>query len=167
MSVVASVNGVNREAPGMYAAVDGVLRAIAEPAPELTDLTADATATAANIEEGYTAYVKGVKLKGTKVIPKVQYEVVSFSYATAVTCTLGRITGIIGAITTIWASAYEKSDMETHGYILDAKIKTRKPNDDTEYNSACSFNGSDLTFGGLRLGGTIIFINDPSAVSLF
>ena len=57
MSTSVTENGVTREV-GMYACVDGVMRLMSLD-------TSDATATAADIASGKTAYVRGEKKTGT------------------------------------------------------------------------------------------------------
>lgn len=57
MSTIVTENGVTREV-GMYACVDGVMRMMSLD-------TSDATATAADIGSGKTAYVRGEKKTGT------------------------------------------------------------------------------------------------------
>lgn len=57
MSTSVTENGVTREV-GMYACVDGVMRMMSID-------TSDATATAADIASGKTAYVRGEKKTGT------------------------------------------------------------------------------------------------------
>lgn len=62
MSTSVTENGVTREV-GMYACVDGVMRMMSLD-------TSDATATAADIASGKTAYVRGEKKTGTGFVQR-------------------------------------------------------------------------------------------------
>ncbi|MBQ8143537.1 MAG: hypothetical protein IJ042_01925 [Butyricicoccus sp.] len=171
MSVVVSADGVTREAPGMYAAVEGVVRAIAEPAPELADLTADATATAANIEAGYTAYVNGVKVAGELEVSNVEYEVIEITKSATVTFSLPRVTKISGTFKIgLKAGIFPgplaiMTDTTIHSYL-----------GSEEDSATIAVSGNTITIPSLQGGannpyalytGTVVLINDPNATALF